>query len=98
MSYVFHPAAEAEYLESIAFFEMQKAGLGASFLADFESIIFKVCAAPHQYKIEMEPDIRQVRLSQFPFSILYRERESVVEILAIPHHRRRPQYWLERNI
>lgn len=32
MSYVFHPAAEAEYLESIAYFESKQAGLGASFL------------------------------------------------------------------
>jgi hypothetical protein len=31
MSYGFHPAAEAEYLESVAFFESKRPGLGASY-------------------------------------------------------------------
>jgi hypothetical protein len=30
MSYGFHPAAEAEHLESVAFFELKTPGLGAS--------------------------------------------------------------------
>jgi hypothetical protein len=29
MSYFFHPAAEAEYLEAIAYYESKRAGLGA---------------------------------------------------------------------
>ena len=38
MSYVFHPAAEAEYLESIAFYESKRPGLGATYVAELESV------------------------------------------------------------
>lgn len=43
MSYWFHPAAEAEYLESIAFYESKRPGLGATYLAEFERIMASVC-------------------------------------------------------
>jgi len=36
MSYFFHPAAEAEYLESVAYCESRRPGLGAMYLAEFE--------------------------------------------------------------
>ncbi len=55
MSYYFHPAAEAEYLEVIAYFESKRAGLGASYLAEFERTLSTVCEAPHRYPIVKQP-------------------------------------------
>ena len=52
MKYFFHPAAEAEHLESVAYYESKRAGLGASYLAEFESLMNQVCAAPHRYTVE----------------------------------------------
>ena len=37
MTYQFHPEAQAEHLETVAYYETQQAGLGASYLAEFES-------------------------------------------------------------
>ncbi len=96
MSYWFHPAAEAEYLESIAFYESKRPGLGATYLAEFERIMASVCEAPHRNPIEKGPDVRRVRMRRFPFSVLYRESAGTVQVLAVAHHRRRPQYWLGR--
>jgi hypothetical protein len=39
MSYYFHPAAESEYLEAVAYYESKRPGLGASFLAELENAI-----------------------------------------------------------
>ncbi len=39
MSYFFHPNAQKEHLEAIAFYETKRAGLGASYLAEFEGAI-----------------------------------------------------------
>jgi len=36
VSYVFHPDAEAEHLESVAYFESKRPGLGTSYLVEFE--------------------------------------------------------------
>ena len=47
MSYFFHPAAEAEHLESIAYFESKRPGLGATYLSEFERVMGIVCESPH---------------------------------------------------
>ncbi len=96
MSYYFHPAAEAEHLESVAYFESKRAGLGASYLAEFEKIMGIVCKTPHRYPVEKYPDVRCIRMKRFPFTILFREAFGTVQVLAVAHNRRRPQYWLSR--
>ncbi len=94
--YLFHPAAEAEHLESIAYFESKRAGLGASYFAEFEIIMGTVCEAPHRYPIEKQPDVRRARMKRFPFTVLFRESSGSVQVLAVAHNRLRPQYRLGR--
>ena len=96
MTYRFHPAAEAEHLETIAQYETRMAGLGSRYLAEFERTVERVCGDPERYPIDREPDIRRAYLRRFPFTILFREMEGHVEILAVAHHRRRPSYWIVR--
>ena len=96
MSYTFHPAAEAEHLESVAYYESKQAGLGASYLAEFERTMSDACEAPHRYPIEKQPDVRRIRMNRFPFAVLFRESSGTVQVLAAAHNRRRPQYWLGR--
>ena len=96
MSYQFHPEAEAEHLETVAYYETQRPGLGASYLAAFELALERVCESPSRYPIEWQPDIRRFRLQDFPFTVLFRESRGTVQVLAVAHHRRRPAYWLSR--
>ncbi|MEX1203824.1 MAG: type II toxin-antitoxin system RelE/ParE family toxin [Dongiaceae bacterium] len=96
MTYVFHPEAEAEHLEAVAFYEDRRPGIGAAYLAEFERALARVCEAPDRYPIKRQPDIRGIRLRRFPFEVLYREVGGRVEILAVAHHRRRPAYWVGR--
>lgn len=96
MTYYFHPAAEAEHLESVAYFESKRAGLGTSYLAEFEKTMSAACEAPHRYPIEEQPDVRRIRMERFPFTILFRGLSGSVQVLAVAHNRRRPQYWMGR--
>ena len=96
MSYQFHPEAEAEHLETITYYETQQPGLGASYLAEFEAALERVCDGPSRYPIERRPDIRRIRLPRFPFTVLFREARGTVQVLAVAHYRRRPFYWLSR--
>ncbi|QQO52764.1 MAG: type II toxin-antitoxin system RelE/ParE family toxin [Thiohalocapsa sp. PB-PSB1] len=96
MSYFFHPAAEAEYLESIAYYESKRPGLGATYLGEFERVMDAICEAPHRNPVERRPDVRRMRMKRFPFTVLYRENANTVQVLAVAHNRRRPQYWLGR--
>jgi len=94
--YYFHPAAEAEHLETVAFYESKRPGLGASYLAEFERILTSICEAPHRYPIEIKPDIQRRRMDRFPFTVFFRSVTGSIQVLAVGHHRRRPSYWLGR--
>ncbi len=96
MSYFYHPAAESEHLESVAYFESKRPGLGSLYFADFEETMEIICASPLRYPIGMQPDVRRVQLKKFPFTVLYRQTSTAIQVLAVAHHRRRPQYWLGR--
>ena len=96
MTYRFHPEAEAELLDTVAYYEARKAGLGARYLAEFEQVLQQVCTSPHRYRVDYQPDVRRVRMQRFPFTIFYREAKGRIEVLAVAHHRRRPTYWTAR--
>ena len=96
MNYEFHPAAEAEHLEIVAYYESRQAGLGATYLADFETAITGICRYPKRFRVERKPDIRRGKMVKFPFTILFREISGTIQILAVAHLRRRPSYWLGR--
>ena len=76
--------------------ESRRTGLGALYLPDFETTMVRVCKHPDRYRIEIKPDIRRVRLARFPYSVIYRSADNLVQILAVAHLRRRPQYWQQR--
>ena len=94
MSYRFHPAAEAEHLEQVEFYESRERGLGARYRAHFLNAMQGICEAPARNPIERAPDIRRRVLRAFPLTVIYREHQGEVQILAVAHYRRRPGYWL----
>lgn len=96
MNYSFHPAAEAEFLESVGYYESRVPGLGGAFIEEFEALAAVIGDSPKGWQVELEPDIRRAPLHRFPLSIVYREKTGVFQILAVAHDKRRPQYWLGR--
>ncbi|NYS77708.1 type II toxin-antitoxin system RelE/ParE family toxin [Halomonas glaciei] len=96
MKYAFHPAAEAEFLESVGYYESKLQGLGNALIKEFEALAELIGESPKGWQVELEPDIRRAPLHRFPLSIVYREQPRVFQILAVAHDRRRPQYWLDR--
>lgn len=81
MKFGFHPAAEAEHLEQVAYYEAQEAGLGNRDLSQVESAIERVCEIPSMYRVERPPDIRWAAVIEFPFHIIFRERGGAFRFL-----------------
>jgi toxin ParE1/3/4 len=96
MTYFFHPAVEAEFLESVGYYESLVLGLGGALIEETEALADLICSSPHAWQIELAPDIRRAPLHRFPLSIIYRQAADSLQVLAIAHDRRRPQYWLGR--
>ena len=95
MKLEFHPEAERELIEAAVRYELQVPGLGERFgeevreAADFLLEHLEI-GRP------VEPDLRQLVLSRFPFTLIYAVPPETIHILAIAHHRRRPGYWRSR--
>ena len=96
MNYFFSEAARVEHLEHVAYYEERQRGLGARYLAAFESAMVKVCENPDRYRVELFLSIRRYRILGFPYNILYRASGNEVEVLVVASDRRRPGYWLGR--
>jgi toxin ParE1/3/4 len=96
VSYRLHPEAALEHEEQSAYYEGHSAGLGQRYHGAMLQAVSLAIEAPHRFKVARPPDIRQVRLLGFPFTVIYRESNSIVQVLAIAHHRRHPDYWLRR--
>lgn len=41
-------------------------------------------------------ETRRFVFKRFPYTLIYRVRGDVIEILALAHHSRRPDYWVKR--
>lgn len=92
------PEALAELNASIAFYEEQEPGLGASF---FASIVTAIELAAENPKLgpSLPPpatEIRKYVVKRFPFIVLVADVEGVTKVVGITHARRRPGYWLDR--
>ncbi|NJN56130.1 MAG: type II toxin-antitoxin system RelE/ParE family toxin [Leptolyngbyaceae cyanobacterium SL_5_9] len=97
MEVVFHPLSEQELLDTASYYEEQSQGLGLEYLADIESAINLLVRYPATGMV-VRGSIRRLILPKFPYSLLYRIVDGdLIRILAVAHHKRKPQYWIDRE-
>lgn len=92
--------ATLEAAEAVQWYEHEHPGLGAEFEAAID-VAFSV--------LEIDPipsvpvpgapgkrGIRRIVLRRFPFDLVFVESRSIVRVIALSHHSRRPGYWSRR--
>jgi plasmid stabilization system protein ParE len=65
------------------------------FKAELDRAIGRIAAHPDQWP-QYRRGTRFFRLRRFPYLIVYRKREDVIEVVAVAHARRKPSYWKKR--
>lgn len=91
----FHGAARRELRKAVDRYEEQAPGLGDEFAAEIQKATQRIALHPESGS----PHIlgtRRAQIERFPYSLIYTERNEQLVILAVAHHRRRPDYWLRR--
>jgi toxin ParE1/3/4 len=91
----FHPQADHEYLSSLAWYKDRSLDAALDFESEFQRAVSAISEAPERWPVYFSPCRRYV-LHQFPFSIVYRNLEEEVLVLAVAHGHRRPGYWRKR--
>ena len=90
-----HPAALAELKSEVAWYFERNEAAASNFVAELDRAIDLVISSPGRWPKDSS-GTRKFVLQRFPFAIAYREKETVVQILAIAHGHRRPAYWKDR--
>jgi plasmid stabilization system protein ParE len=94
---VFHPLAEQELLDAVTYYEEQRVGLGLEYLEEVEHTVTFLTRYPEAGS-KVRGSVRRLTLPKFSYSLLYRTSENdQIRILAVAHHKRSPQYWLDRK-
>lgn len=91
----FHPKA-AEEVEAARRWYAERSPMAATvFFSELDLAIKRVRESPLRWPRYGKSAHRYV-LPRFPFSVIYRVKKEVVEVVAIAHHRRKPGYWKTR--
>lgn len=91
----FHPAALLEADESARFYEGRQKGLGNRFVEALSDAIHRIRRTPELYG-KVDEDIRKCRVLRFPYGVIYRDKNNSIEIIAVMHLKRKPDYWKKR--
>ena len=92
----FHPDAESEMIDAAAWYETQQTGLGKRFLTSAQDAINRVKLHPSLYPF-IESDVRRCLTKTFPFGVLFRDKHDRIEVMAVMHLHRDPNYWKNRR-
>jgi hypothetical protein len=92
---IFHPEISLEVKFSYTWYQKQADGLGDDFLRELEDAYQVISQLPNTWPL-FQKGFRRYLLARFPFSVIYREQDSLIYIVAIMHNSRKPGYWLSR--
>ncbi len=93
----FHPSTVGDVNEAASHYGRARAGLDAEFRTEIDAVIERIARNPSRFPV-VEAQIRRCIVHKFPYSVLYRiVDDDCVRILVIRHHRRRPQFGLNRT-
>lgn len=92
-----HPSVYDELEHSRSWYEERADHLGVEFLAEVDSAINAIRQMPTIWPFSDEHhDTRRYLVHRFPYGVLYRIREDIIQVIAVMHLRRHPDYWRGR--
>ena len=91
-----HEEASAEYDAAFDWYLERSPDAALRFDAEVDRGLAQIVQAPQRWQIGPF-GTRRFLLRQFPFMLIYRERElGEIQIVAVAHTSRKPGYWKQR--
>ena len=95
MKVEFYEPAYIEYQEAIDFYNLQSEKLGDKFIIEIDKTITIIKNYPQSFS-DYTKHTRKAVVNIFPYNLIYTIHKNYIEILAIAHQHRKPNYWLNR--
>jgi plasmid stabilization system protein ParE len=91
----FHPAAQAEYEEALAWYHARSPVAAARFEAEIERTLDFIRTSA-DFCPKYDATHRYAMLRRFPYRLIFSAEGTAIQILAVVHAGRRPDYWRGR--
>jgi toxin ParE1/3/4 len=97
MKLAFEPEARAEFLKALQRYNAEAGTVIADgFKNEVAAKLSTLAENPALGPIALH-DIRRFPLHRFPFTIFYRIKTDTLQIIAVAHQSRMPEYWRRRG-
>lgn len=90
-----HPDAERELRAAFLWYLDRNALVAEGFQSEVAHAIRVVAESPERWP-KLNESIRRYVFPRFPFTLVYRSKQGYVEVIAIAHQKRKPEYWRSR--
>lgn len=89
-------SARKELVDAIQYHEREREGLGQELAEEIDRAVRLIAERP-MVGSDIGKGERKFTIDRFRYNVIYRVEEKTVFVLAIAHHRRKPNYWRKRK-
>jgi toxin ParE1/3/4 len=79
-----HPVALADFKAAVVWYVDKSESAAVNFVAEIDNAIKLITASPQRWPAA-ERGTRRFVLRRYPYAVIYRERDSDIQVLAIAH-------------
>ena len=87
--------AELDFIEAIAYYNLQSEGLGYEFAVEVKRTIQRIVTYPNAWP-PLSERTRCCRTNRFPYGLIYQIRERETIVVAVQNLYKRPDSWRSR--
>jgi toxin ParE1/3/4 len=88
-------AAANDIRDAGAWYESQRVGLGAVFVASLDRTLQRITANPEHFP-RVYRELRRAPINRFPYSVFFVDNDTIVRVVGCFHGRRKPSVWKKR--
>ena len=92
----YHPGVRQDVAEAMRRYKAVSQKLADDFRAELRGVIAMALANPRRFH-SMKPGFHRANLKRFPYHFIYREIPEGIRVTLVRHHRRHPQFGMERE-
>jgi plasmid stabilization system protein ParE len=85
-----------DLIEAIDYYNEINSQLAQALLDEFYEGIDEIVLNPYLYQI-ISKSYRKLSLRRFPYKIVFQVKQDQITIVALAHHKRKPNYWRNRK-
>ncbi len=87
--------AQEEINQAFDWYFQRNPEAASAFLTEIGASLARIAAHPQLFPVYTK-NTRKCVLAKLPYSVIYKEKDEVILIVAIAHAKRRPGYWRGR--